>query len=148
MVVVYPPNDGLWKARRYVRRELRAPRMVETIWTGPPWLDLDRRKLLLESLRHHLERCGLRLEAVRGGWRYRVIAQEEQALALLEADEAAADADGQWWGHDVVWRSDDDITTVLYGHDPDGNDITFQGWGPGAPGCLAGLKAVLEAHHP
>lgn len=143
-------------ARSWPRRSLAALAVgLATIavaslanWAGPPWLDLERRQKLLVSLRHAIERDGLALEELRGGWRYRVIAQGKEALAVLEADEAAADAKDHWWLRDAVCRSPDGGTVVVYGHDPDGHDMDFQAWGPSASRHLESVQTLLKSHHP
>jgi hypothetical protein len=107
-----------------------------------------RRSQLLQALRREIETCGLRLTETRGGWGYRVLAEGPEALRQVEHDESEADANHHWWSNDAVWRSDDGETVLVYGADPDGNDIEFVGWGPNAQTYLRAVNERLAEHHP
>lgn len=118
------------------------------MWAGPPTLDLARRPTLLAQLRGDIGNCGLLLAEIRGGWTYKALARDTNARLALEDDERTADEGGHWWLRDVVWRSSDDRSVLVYRADPDGNDVTFAGWGPLAPACLDAVRARLAAHQP
>lgn len=118
------------------------------IAAGPPELDLHGRRSLLEILRVEIERCGLRPVEIRGVFRHRVLAVDAEVQTRLERDERGADDHGHWWLDDVVWRSSDGQTVVVYEADPDGNDVIFEAWGPDARRCLESLNRRLAAHHP
>lgn len=126
-----PPHPTEKRRRRL--RKLGAPPLVEVAYAGPPNLGLDDRASLLATLRAALDKRGLQVAEIRGGWGYRPQATGAEVLSRLDADEEVADAKGHWWRSDVVWRSRNDQTVVVYTGDPDGSDLTFQGGVPTLP---------------
>jgi len=136
------------KSRRYRRRKLGAPPVVDAIFAGPPELDLDDRGPLLAAVRAAIEAGGLQLSEIRGGWGYRVLASDDDARSRLQADERQADDHDHWWLDDAVWRSSDGQSVVVYCSDPDGIDVSFHGWGPRARTSLEAVKERLDAHRP
>ncbi|MGQ0845393.1 MAG: hypothetical protein ACT4QF_14800 [Sporichthyaceae bacterium] len=129
------------------RRPWQAPETGWSTYAGPPALSLDRREVLLRRLRELLAEHDLTPMQAFGGWRYRLVAEGPAASVLLEQAERTATAKRHWWGYDVLWRGADG-RAVLAGADPDGNDVHFLAWGPGAREILEGVADLLAAHAP
>lgn len=136
------------KARRHLRRQLGAPPLVDRLIAGPPELNLADRRSLLEQLRNEIARCGLEPSEIRGGWGYRVRAGRADVGRLLAAEEESADHKQHWWLRDVVWRSPDGESTLVYSSDPDGHDLSFVGWGADVQPVLEAVGRLLAAHQP
>jgi hypothetical protein len=124
--------------RRPTRRSLGLAddEQVVTMWAGPPELTLEDRAGTLRACRQLLATDGYRIAHVSPGIieirirrRPPKVLTGDDALAALERDEAVADADEHWWLHDVVWGDPATSRHVCAGVDPDGNDLTWIGWG-------------------
>ena len=130
------------KAPRWIRWWLEAPGEVESLSVGPQDLPLDRRAHLLVALRKEIAERGFVLSEVRRS--RRVLAREGDALRKVEHDEEHADLRDHWWTAQVVWRSHDGTSVVVYCYDPLGQNLTFVGWGSAARDCLAAVDSQLR----
>jgi hypothetical protein len=144
--------------RRPTRRSLGLAdnEQVVTMWAGPPELTLEDRAGTLQACRHLLATDGYRVAHVSPGiielrMRRRApkVLTGDDALAALERDEAVADADEHWWLHDVVWSDPATSRHVCAGVDPDGNDLTWIGWGDQQVGdTIERLQEMLRSRRP
>lgn len=129
------------KSPRWMRRWLEAPDQIDSIWVGPPELRLERRAALLALVRDEIAARGFALEEVRSKGRLR--AEGVEALNVVQHDEESADLREHWWTKNLVWRSPDGPSCLVYSPDPDGHDLWFAGWGPAALPCLRLVDELL-----
>lgn len=128
---------------RWIRWWLGAPNEVESFSLGPPDLGLDRRTQLLVTLRTKIAERGFTLDEVRRT--RRVLARDDDAVHGVERDEEQADQRDQWWTAQIVWRSPEGPSVLVYSADPVGQELRFTAWGPAASTCLDTVESLLRS---